>query len=332
MMKSTESCPGGDQMGHMNGTESHHTINGGINHKLEQGEQLSEFLSILRIDSDGDDSQSPVQENGVWCSKNVLRKQRHWEKIVAAKKSKRKLEKEKRKMKQAKDANTEPSQLQHSKRFLKALTKEQLLEAKDSGPRLCIDLSMTEHMSRKEISRLATQIRRLYGSNKKLAKPFWLYLTGFVENSLLYDECVRMNDGFMNYLVDKTEDGFLDIFPLETIIYLTPDSENVLEAIDPENVYVLGGLVDESVQKKLTYRKACESGVQTARLPIQEYMVKNPNVKNFHSKILAINQVFDVLATYLETHNWPEALKAGVPPGKGFLLCNQVISDKNISL
>jgi hypothetical protein len=38
---------------------------------------------------------------------------------------------------------------QHSKRFLKALTKEKLLEAKHSGPRLCVDLSMTQHMSKK---------------------------------------------------------------------------------------------------------------------------------------------------------------------------------------
>lgn len=38
---------------------------------------------------------------------------------------------------------------QHSKRFLRSLTKERLLEAKHSGPRLCIDLSMTNHMSKK---------------------------------------------------------------------------------------------------------------------------------------------------------------------------------------
>ena len=38
---------------------------------------------------------------------------------------------------------------QHSKRFLRSLAKEKLLEAKHSGPRLCIDLSMTHHMSKK---------------------------------------------------------------------------------------------------------------------------------------------------------------------------------------
>lgn len=78
--------------------------------------------------------------------------------------------------------------------------------------------------------------------------------------------------------------------------------------------------MDESVQKKVTYQKAKDNGLQTARLPIQEYMVKKDNVKNFHSEILAINQVFDILRIYCESRSWPEALKAGVSPGKGFVL------------
>lgn len=53
----------------------------------------------------------------------------------------------------------------------------------------------------KEISRLASQIRRLYGSNKKAMQPFHLFLAGMKEDSLLYKECIRMNEGFLNYLV-----------------------------------------------------------------------------------------------------------------------------------
>ncbi|XP_018099232.1 tRNA methyltransferase 10 homolog B isoform X2 [Xenopus laevis] len=236
-------------------------------------EQLSmDFLSLLEIDSDNDSLNSLPQESGKWCSRNVLRKQRHWEKITAAKKCKRKQEKERRKAKNAQDLQKGATEQKHSKKFLKALTKEHLLEAKDSGPRLCIDLSMTQHMTKK---------------------------------------------------VDTTENSFLDVFPLETVVYLTPDSDNALEDVDPEKVYVIGGLVDESVQKKLTYHKAKDHELQTARLPIQEYMVKNINMKNFHSEILAINQVFDVLSTYYRTRSWVEALQAGVSPGKGYVLRNK---------
>uniref|UniRef100_A0A8C4XHU9 tRNA (guanine(9)-N(1))-methyltransferase n=1 Tax=Erpetoichthys calabaricus TaxID=27687 RepID=A0A8C4XHU9_ERPCA len=178
----------------------------------------------------------------------------------------------------------------HSKRVLKAITKERLSEARSGGVKLCIDLSMMQYMSTKETSRLAAQIRRLYGSNKKATNPFHLYLTDFSEDSLLYKECVRMNDGFLNYVMERTEENCLKIFPPECVIYLTPDSENALEYVDPEKVYILGGLVDESVQKSLTYEKAQEYQLCTARLPVEEYMVKKENAKNFHSQILAINQ------------------------------------------
>ncbi|ELW69858.1 RNA (guanine-9-)-methyltransferase domain-containing protein 3 [Tupaia chinensis] len=175
-----------------------------------------------------------------------------------------------------------------------------------------------------ELSRLAGQIRRLYGSNRKADRPFWICLTGFTTDSPLYEECLRMNDGFSSYLLDVTEEDCFDVFPLETLVYLTPDSEHTLEDVDPNQVYILGGLVDESIQKKVTFQKAQEYSVKTARLPIQEYMVRHPNGKNYHSEILAINQVFDILSAYFETHNWPEALKRGVSLGKGYVLRNSV--------
>lgn len=42
--------------------------------------------------------------------------------------------------------------------------------------------------------------------------------------------------------------------------------------------------------QKVTFQKAREYSVKTARLPIQEYMIKRQNEKNYHSEILAINQ------------------------------------------
>lgn len=285
---------------------------------------LSESFQLLQMDVEYDPQEkSRAANSAAWSSKNVQRKQRHWERIVSSKKSKRKQERERRKAKHAEDPGNGTCP-QHSKRFLKALTKEKLLEAKHSGPRLCVDLSMTQHMSKKELSRLAAQIRRLYGSNKKASRPFWIYLTGFSTDSPLYEECLRMNDGFSAYVLDVTEEDCFSLFPLETLVYLTPDSEHPLEDIDLRTVYIIGGLVDESIQKKVTFQKAREYSVKTARLPIQEHMIRCQNEKNFHSEILAINQVFDILSAYLETRDWPEALKKGVSPGKGYILRNSV--------
>ena len=40
-----------------------------------------------------------------------------------------------------------------------------------------------------------------------------------------------------------------ELFPLEDIVYLTPDSSDVLRSVEADKVYVIGGLVDETVQK-----------------------------------------------------------------------------------
>ncbi|NXP51657.1 TM10B methyltransferase, partial [Heliornis fulica] len=130
------------------------------------------------------------------------------------------------------------------------------------------------------------------------------------------------------FQIDTTPESYLDLFPLDAIVYLTPDSENGKyftcfrhrDTGAKDKVYILGGLVDESIRKKLTLQRAQEQSLQTARLPIREYMVKTVNTKNYHSETLAINQVFDVLATYYETRSWPAALKAGVSSGKGYTL------------
>ncbi|XP_060730948.1 tRNA methyltransferase 10 homolog B isoform X1 [Tachysurus vachellii] len=285
-------------------------------------ESLSGMMDFLSIDVDLSSSASNREET--LYSKNVMRKQRNWERRLEAKKSKRKEEKQRRKQNQQDKADV-VSQL--SKRVIKAITRERLEEARAAGPRLCVDLSMSDCMSHKEISRLAGQIRRLYGSNKKATQPFHVFLTDMKEDSLLYKECIRMNEGFLNYLIDVTEESWIDLFPSEDIIYLTPDASEALEEVNGDKVFILGGLVDESIQKKRSYTRAKELRVQIARLPIDEYMVKRPNPKNFHSKILAINQVFEILLTFRDTGSWSKALSAGVPTGKGYVVSSEAEAD-----
>uniref|UniRef100_A0A3P9N5H8 tRNA methyltransferase 10 homolog B n=1 Tax=Poecilia reticulata TaxID=8081 RepID=A0A3P9N5H8_POERE len=310
---------------------------------------VSELMDLLRMDLDPDGEPRKAEGGDAPCSsKNVLRKQRHWERQLAAKKSKRKEEKQRRRLNRAPESgedrgtstNAEDLDLirrlfmircsvleggdadaaQFSKRVMKAITKERLAEARSTGRKLCVDLSMTDCMSDKEISRLAGQLRRLYGSNKKATRPFHLFLTDLREDSRLYQECVRMNDGFLGYAMEITEESCLDLFPSEAVVYLTPDAQEALQTVDADTVYVLGGLVDESIQKKLSLSRAAELSVRTARLPVDECMVKKNNAKNFHSKILAVNQVFDILLMFSETGSWTQALQTWFPAGKGYVI------------
>ncbi|XP_068163887.1 tRNA methyltransferase 10 homolog B [Antennarius striatus] len=291
----------------------------GSNTSEIQMNEVSEMVDFLHINLETDVGECRPVREGEAHSRNVLRKQRNWERQLATKKSKRKEEKQRRKNNQE-QAGVYGHHPQFTKRVMKAITKERLVEAQSTGIKLCVDLSMTDIMSDKEISRLAGQLRRLYGSNKKATQPFHLFLTDLREDSRLYRECLRMNDGFLNYVIEITEESCLDLFPPETVVYLTPDADEALETIEDDKVYVLGGLVDESIQKKLSLSRARELSVHTARLPIDEFMVKRNNAKNFHSKILAVNQVFDILLTFRCTNSWMEAFQSWFPQGKGYVV------------
>ncbi|RXN19018.1 tRNA methyltransferase 10 -like protein [Labeo rohita] len=119
----------------------------------------------------------------------------------------------------------------------------------------------------------------------------------------------------------------MNAFLILTVIGASIVLSDALEYVEEDKVYILGGLVDETIQKKISYTRAKELGIRTARLPIDEYMVKRPNPKNFHSKILAINQVFEILLTFRDTKDWIKALTAGIPPGKGYMVASAVSTD-----
>uniref|UniRef100_A0A8C1YEI0 tRNA (guanine(9)-N(1))-methyltransferase n=1 Tax=Cyprinus carpio TaxID=7962 RepID=A0A8C1YEI0_CYPCA len=169
------------------------------------------------------------------------------------------------------------------KHILEATTKERLEEARGAGLCLC--------------ARLTVWLPKYCLLKKKI-----IYLK---EGSLLYKECVRMNDGYLNYF-------WFHLFPSEDVIYLTPDA--TLEYVEEDQVYILGGLV-----KKISYKRAKELVFLTARLLIDEYMVKQPNPKNFHSKILCVS-LFEILLTFRDNKDWTIALAAGIPPGKGYIV------------
>ncbi|XP_077980393.1 tRNA methyltransferase 10 homolog B-like [Glandiceps talaboti] len=263
-------------------------------------------------------------------SKKGLKRQMRYQAMVQAKKAHRKEKKDKRKArmreekdkereKQGDDSTDEESDKHNSKKYNNRKIKTKLEDAMKDGQRICIDCGFEKNMDAKEICRLAQQLGRLYGANRHAEKPFHIYFTNLDKEGAVYKECVRVNCGFENYLIDKTDESHLKVFKKDEIVYLSPDSKTVLECLQPDKVYVIGGLVDESPQKNVTLTNAEKLEIQTAQLPINQYMVKAEGKYNY-SKILAINQVFDILLTYHNSGDWREALTVGVPKRKGYLL------------
>ncbi|XP_029650086.1 tRNA methyltransferase 10 homolog B [Octopus sinensis] len=263
-------------------------------------------------------------DNETSSTKHKMKKEKreaYWIKTKESKRQTRKIKKQEKKQR-AKNRIPDTHSKENgmlNKRDHKRFLHEKGLQALKSGLKICIDLSFEEKMSEKEISRLAQQLGRIYGYNKKTEKPLHIFLTSIDQSGFFFKECTRINQGFQNYLWDVCDESYTELFPKEDIVYLSPDSENVLFTIDPEKVYIIGGLVDESIQKKMTYYKALQSGIQTARLPIDVFMM-NGDRKGNYCRILTVNQVLAVISEFLRTEDWRQALSSEVPKRKGLVL------------
>ena len=110
--------------------------------------------------------------------------------------------------------------------------------------RVAVDMSLSELMSRKEISRLVNQLRRLYGANMRNDEPAHLHLTGFQPGGVIDRECVRQIPRMENWPVTRTPELHHAYFKEAPLVYLTPDAEEPLLHVDENAVggaWWLGG-------------------------------------------------------------------------------------------
>jgi tRNA (guanine9-N1)-methyltransferase len=172
--------------------------------------------------------------------------------------------------------------------------------------KIVFDLSFEGIMVNREVKSLFSQIIRCYSANRRSDLPFELEISSFkgeLSESFrtIYPEHERWDVSFNSEHFIKTASDH------ENIIYLTPDSDQVLEDISADFTYVIGGIVDKNRFKGKTFESANSLNIKTARLPVPEYI----DLKT--SPVLTIYHVFEILLKYKDCKDWREALESYVP-------------------
>lgn len=162
---------------------------------------------------------------------------------------------------------------------LRKKLKQNKIDNTPNPVRVIVDLSYDELMSEKDIGKTAKQLQRVYTANRKSTMPIKLFYTGLRPDSQI-EIALRKYDGYKNWDIKFHEESYDEIFDPKTLVYLSSDSENVLQELDQNAVYIIGGLVDHNAHKGLSYSRAQERGLRTARLPLAEYIedMKTTNV------------------------------------------------------
>lgn len=267
-------------------------------------------------------------------SKNAARKLARYERVVAARRAKRREKKLARKSRLAVAKQIGESCVQSiSGMFQKPNRRLQEESANHNtsassenvAPCVCIDMGHTDSMSDKELNKLSSQLRRLYGSNRHSSTPLKLYFTHFPSSCRLYQICVEKHQGFERYSVEMRSESHVKLFPKESLLYLSPDAPDALPTtpLSADTVYIIGGLVDETVHKNISLSSARAEGIQCKQLPIDELMERSGGTG---CKILTVNQVFDILLGVHETQgDWADSMAKVIPKRTG-LRRKQILS------
>ncbi|KAI9483384.1 MAG: guanine-1-methyltransferase-domain-containing protein [Benjaminiella poitrasii] len=182
---------------------------------------------------------------------------------------------------------------------------------------LIIDCGFNQLMTEKEIQSFVKQLSYSYGKNKTAPKAMKMALTSVddtlkqVMNDKLptWHQWVDQNKEQRNKVSIHTE-SYLDLFPNEKLVYLSADSDNVIERLEQDTHYIVGGIVDKNRYKNLCQDKAAGQGIKTARLPIGDYLQMSSR------KVLTVNQVCEIMLKWLEFNDWQKAFMEVIPERK----------------
>lgn len=128
-----------------------------------------------------------------------------------------------------------------------------------------------------------------YAVNGRSATPAHLWLTGC---SGEMGTQVQRIPGFDKWIIEKEAKSYLEAFAdcKENLVYLTADAETVLDDLDMSKIFIIGGLVDRNRWKGITQKKAVDQGIQSAKLPIGNYL----KMSSSQVRIYACSSIFSL--------------------------------------
>lgn len=176
--------------------------------------------------------------------------------------------------------------------------------------RVVIDCSFDSQMTDREVVSLVNQLARCYSCNNGSTHCLQFHLTSF--GGKTEERLKTVLSGFENWRnITVDPRGYMDVFKKEELVYLTAESPNVIQTLEDDKVYIIGGLVDHNRLKGITYKIAQEQGIATAQLPIGEYL------QMASRKVLTVNHVFEILLKFKLNNDWEKTLLEVVPKRKG---------------
>ncbi|XP_037949145.1 mitochondrial ribonuclease P protein 1 homolog [Teleopsis dalmanni] len=181
-----------------------------------------------------------------------------------------------------------------------------LVSAMQYSPKLIMDCSYDRHMTKREAINASKQLMISFAENRLHDEPFDLHFCGANINSVCMSSLQRYIPTMMHqdFPMNVHEKCFTEIFPKENLVYLTPHCRNDLNEYNPDDIYIIGAMVDTSNNEPLSLAKAKKLGLRMARLPLEHYLQWGAG----SGKSLTLNQMVSIMLDIKKTGDWMKAL------------------------
>ena len=170
-----------------------------------------------------------------------------------------------------------------------------------------MDLGFQDSMSARENFEAAKQLTEIFAENRQHRTPFVLHFANFTEQNHLAHLLQQMMPNIRDLPLILNSNDYVDQFPKEKLVILTPDSPHNLDKFNPNDHYVINAIVDRGDKVPLSMAKAKRYNLRTARLPLDKYRSVRLNNR------LTLNQIFLVMLEMKTSQNWDKAFNYIAP-------------------
>lgn len=182
-----------------------------------------------------------------------------------------------------------------------------LVRAMQFGQKLIFDCSYDRHMIPREAVNAAKQLSLCFAENRIHDDPFDLHFCNADKSGItmktLYKHIPTLIEP--SFPLNVHEESFIDLFPKEKLVYLTPHCRNEIQEFNHDDIYIIGAMVDKISSEPLSLAKAKQLGLRMAKLPLDRYLQWGGG----SGKSLTLNQMTSILLELKRSGDWNEALQ-----------------------
>lgn len=174
------------------------------------------------------------------------------------------------------------------------------------GQNLVLDFSFINSLLNSEHNSVMSQTQRIIKFNLASDKPFNIWLTSFKKDAKIDEKFHKLNLGKPTNFINRTDKHFIELFPKDKLVYLSPDAEEEMGEFDRNAIYILGAIVDRYIDEPLTFNSAKELQIKSLKLPIEKHVILSGLALD-----LSFLSVFQMLNFMQESYaSWDKAFAA----------------------